>query len=282
MNYKNQQSHMAKTYRNMSPEQLEREYSPSSAIGGDYHPYIEQYIAQSQNARESLPAQLDLRYGNGSAQLLDLFHPGSMTCPVHIFIHGGYWQELSHRESSPMAPFLLEQGIAFATLNYTLAPQASIDDMVAECQQAIQWLITHADQLNIDPANLTISGHSAGAQLAAMSLIRWQQQDSDIVRRIQKVLLISGLYDLTPIPLTSINSAPGLDHQTALRLSPSQYSIKLTTPIKILVAEQDTNEFKRQAREYYQHLKLIGSEVEFFEIPDKNHFDIILAPIFDY
>lgn len=273
---------MAKTYRNMSSEQLEREYSPSSSIGGDYLPYIEQYITQSQNARDTLPVLLDLRYGDNPAQLLDLFHPGGLSCPLHIFIHGGYWQELSHKESSPMAPYLLEQGIALATLNYTLAPEATIDEMVLECQQAIQWLVTHASRLNIDADNFTISGHSAGAQLAAMALIQWQQHASKIVQRIRKASLISGIYDLTPIPLTSINHSIGLDDEAALRLSPAHYSTKLSTPIKILVAEQDTSEFKRQGRAYYQHLKMLGTAVEFFELPDKNHFDIILAPIFDY
>ncbi len=272
---------MAKTYRNMSPEQLEREYSPSSAIGGDYSPYIEQYITQSQNARDTLPVQLDLPYGNSPAQVLDLFHPGGPPRPLHIFIHGGYWQELSHKESSPMAPVLLERGIAFAALNYTLAPEADIDEMILECQQAIRWLIKNADQLNIDASDLTISGHSAGAQLVAMSLIRWQQQGDDITQRIREVLLISGIYDLTPLPLTSVNGPLGLDHETAMQLSPAHYDVKFDTPVTILVAEQDTDEFKRQAREYYQQLKEQGTPVEFIECSGKNHFDIILAPIYD-
>jgi arylformamidase len=272
---------MAKSYRNMSPNQLEREYSPSSAIGGDYMPYIEQYITRSEKARNTLPVQLDLRYGDKPAQLLDLFHPGGSARPLHIFIHGGYWQELSHKESSPMAPYLLEQGIALATLNYTLAPEASIDDMIIECQLAIQWLITYADQLNIIASDITISGHSAGAQLAAMSLIRWQQQDINIIQRIRKVLLISGIYDLTPLPFTSINTPLRLDHETAIRLSPAHYDVKLDVSLTILVAEHDTNEFKRQAFEYCQQLKNCGNKVKFIEVIGKNHFDIILAPIFN-
>ena len=272
---------MTKPYRNMSSEKLEREYSPSSRIGGDYLPFIEQYIARSQNARNTLPVQSNLCYGDTPAEVLDLFHPGGFRCPLHLFIHGGYWQELSHRESSSMAPVLLEQGIALAALNYTLAPAASIDYMIAECQQAVQWLIMNANRLNIDANNLTISGHSAGAQLAVMSIIAWQKQGSDIIRHIRKVLLISGIYDLTPLPLTSINGALGLDHEAATRLSPSHYAVKLDTRIEILVGELDTDEFKRQAREYYQQLKRHGTQVEFSELRGKNHFDIILAPIFD-
>ena len=253
---------MAKSYRNMSNEKLEREYSPSSAIGGDYLPYIEQYISQSQNARDTLPVQLDLRYGDNPAQLLDLFHPGGPSCALHLFIHGGYWQELSHKESSPMAATLLEQGIAFAAINYSLSPGGDIDKMILECQQAVQWLIANAEPLNLDADHITLSGHSAGAQLAAMSLIGWQQQANEIIRHIDKVLLISGIYDLTPLPFTSINDSLGLDHDAAWRLSPIFYAVKLDMPLKILVAEQDTEEFKRQAREIppsYQALSDVGN-----------------------
>ena len=272
---------MSNSYRNMSAEWLEREYSPSSAIGGDYLPYIEQYITQSQNARNTLPVQLDLVYGDRPTQVLDLFHAGGSACPLHIFIHGGYWQELSHKESSPMAPMLLEQGNAFAAINYTLAPDASIEDMILECQQAIEWLIANADHLDIDAGDLTISGHSAGAQLISMSLLRWKELGSDIFRRIRKVLLISGIYDLTPLLSTSINIELGLDHEAALQLSPAHRPAKFDMPVVVIVAEQDTGEFRRQAREYYQQLKTQGSRVDFLEVIGKNHFDIILAPIYD-
>jgi arylformamidase len=268
---------MKRRYRNMSTAELEREYSPSSQIGGDYLPYIEQYIILSQNARASFPLQEDLAYGHQPSQRLDLFHPGDGVCPIHLFIHGGYWQELSHKESAAMAPEMMSGGVAFAAINYTLAPHASIEEMIVECAQAIQWVVDNAERLNIDSGKISVSGHSAGAQLAAMALIRWRKNSDPMISRLQRLLLISGIYDLTPIPQTSINNVLGLDHDTARELSPMQYYDHLEIPITIAIAEHDTEEFRRQGRDYYQHLKTTDNRASLIDIADKNHFNIILA-----
>ena len=71
---------------------------------------------------EAGSCDLDLKYGPGDEETLDLFIPdGPGSPPLHIFIHGGYWQLLSKNESSFAAPTFQKQGSAFAALNYTLA-----------------------------------------------------------------------------------------------------------------------------------------------------------------
>lgn len=259
-------------YRGFDAETLEREYSPSSMIGGDYMPFINRYISESQAARDQLGVVVNLKYGSHPAQVLDFFPADQQNAPLHVFIHGGYWQELSQKESAAMAPGIVAAGSAFATLNYTLAPDASVAEIVEDILQALTWLAGMADALGIDASRVTLSGHSAGAHLAAMMLSRPQELT------IERLILISGVFDLTPIPDTSVNDALRLDRNDVPALSPMMLQPVSKPAVDIVVAEQDTAEFRRQSRDYHQHLLDAGISATFREIPGLNHFDIILEP----
>ena len=89
-------------WKSLNSEELEREYNPSSVIGGDYLPYVQEYIKQSQFSKKNLNS-INCQYGPKPGNTLDLFIPKSASpkapCPLMIFIHGGYWQELTKNES---------------------------------------------------------------------------------------------------------------------------------------------------------------------------------------
>ena len=113
----------------MDTQDLEREYSPSSCIGGDYRPFIDAYRTESHTARQrsvALGAEWSSpRYGLGAAQRMDLCVPASQAASgrplpgLLVFIHGGYWQELSAQESLFAAANCVERGLAFAAIDYT-------------------------------------------------------------------------------------------------------------------------------------------------------------------
>lgn len=257
-------------YRGMDGETLEREYSPSSMIGGDYMPFINRYISESQAAREKLDIIPDLKYGPDPAHVLDFFPTDQKGAPLHVFIHGGYWQELSQKESASMAPGIVAAGSAFATLNYRLAPTAPLAKIVEDVHRALHWLAGQAEALGFDRHRVTLSGHSAGAHLAAMMMSRSHEIT------IERLLLISGVFDLTPIPDTSVNDALKLDRADVPALSPMMLQPTLRPQVDIIVAERDTAEFRRQSREYQQHLLGMGMDASCRVLSGLNHFDIIL------
>ena len=261
-------------YRGMDAEELEIAYSPSSVIGGDYEWYIDRYRVESAEARRLLPAKLDLAYGDQPGQTLDLFQTAKPDKPLHIFVHGGYWQELSAKESAVMARALIANDISLAVINYSLAPDASIDQMIDECYQAVCYLLQQGNALGIDPTNVSLSGHSAGAQLIWMMLSRCQ--GDTLLDAIESVILISGIYDLVPLCWTTINEPLGLTLDTAHGLSPAHNAVVPAIPSAVVMAEHDTQEFRRQAKEFYH--KLLAAEVpsHFIEVKGCNHFDIIL------
>ncbi|MDG1438749.1 MAG: hypothetical protein P8P98_07195, partial [Emcibacteraceae bacterium] len=107
-----------KPYHHMDKETLEREYSPSSCID-DIMVFINEYIDESKKARDALKDNItvDVKYGPEERSHMDVFIPYGTKekqngpFPVHVFIHGGYWQELSKDESSFAAPNFLDHDI---------------------------------------------------------------------------------------------------------------------------------------------------------------------------
>lgn len=272
------------TWRDLDAASREREYSPSSCIGGNYQPFIDAYAERSRAARATTAAVLDLRYGQRTTQRLDLFvapvRPAGATHrppALLVFIHGGYWQELSKEYSSFAATDCVNQGIAFAALDYTLAPLAGVAQIVTECRQALAWLHRHAGTLGFDAERIVVAGSSAGAHLAAMTALRDVSQACGAGARLVKALvLVSGVYELEPLVGTTVNVALGLTPESARALSPALAALQGFPPSIVCWGAVETMEFKRQSLDFATRLGLAGSTCRAFEVPQRNHFDIIL------
>lgn len=282
-------------WRRLDAASRERAYSPSSCIGGHYQPHIQAYAERSRLAHAGPRCQRNLVYGQRAAQRLDLFvpeptvrpadpdadadadsgaaqRPGAALPALLVFIHGGYWQELSKDESAFSAGAALAQGLAFAALDYTLAPQATVADMVAECRQALAWLQRHASRLGFDRQRIVVAGSSAGAHLAAMTALpaAWAANP------VRAVVLVSGIYELEPLVGTTINHALGLTVETAQVLSPALQPLAGFPPAIVCWGAIETDEFRRQGIDFARQIGQAGSNCLTFEVPGKNHFDIVL------
>jgi arylformamidase len=262
-------------WQRLSRDDRESAYSPSSCIGGNYQPYIRAYADLSAAARRShRPATL--RYGTTERQALDLFVPdGVARPPVLVFFHGGYWQELSRQDSAFAAPQCLARGIAYAAVGYTLAPAATLSDIVAECRAAVAWLARFGETVGVDPCRIVVAGSSAGAHLAAMTALA-PPPGAAGSSPVKGAVLVSGIYDLEPLIGTSIDAALGLDPATAARNSPRHLSLKGFAPSLVCWGEIETDQFKRQSRAFARALRDAGADCVDFECVNRNHFDVIL------
>ena len=86
-----------------------------------------------------------------------------------MFIHGGYWQRNEKEMFAFVAEGPLPHGIDVALLGYTLAPDASLTEIVGEIDRALSYLSAHAGELGFDPGRLFVGGWSAGGHLTAMA-----------------------------------------------------------------------------------------------------------------
>jgi acetyl esterase/lipase len=111
----------------------------------------------------------EIAYGADPLQRLD-FIPAATShrAPLFIFIHGGGWAFGDKRMAGHMAVHARAQGYAFASLNYRLVPAATPQQQAEDVAAAIALLVRDADELAIDPGRIILSGHSAGAHLAAL------------------------------------------------------------------------------------------------------------------
>ena len=270
---------IAPRWRTLSDEDREREYSPSSCTGGSFEPFIEQYVARSEAAR--LAAAADglelhvLHYGTAEPQSIDLVVPANQSetqaPPIVVYIHGGYWQLLSKSESFFAAPDALANGWAFAAVDYTLAPHATLDEIVHECKAAVGAVRDNAGTLGIDPDRIYVCGSSAGGHLSAMVGL-----GLDDGWRPAGVGLISGVFELEPLIGTSINDAVQLDQDEAVRNSPMLKDLTGFPPALLAWGDNETDEFKRQSRSFRQLLDEAGTTATDMEIVERNHFDVVL------
>ncbi|WID98976.1 alpha/beta hydrolase [Bosea vestrisii] len=188
-------------------------------------------------------AGLDLAYGPGRFETLDLYRPaGVQRAPIFIFIHGGYWQASDKIQHAQFAQGLLDAGFAVAQPNYGLAPDTPLEASIAQTVTSLNLLVREADALGLDPTQLHLCGHSAGGHLAAMALC------DPAAPPIASALLLSGLYDLKPLGHLPIGRLLGLDDvERAVRLSPLGRPRPTGTRIAFAVGEGESEAFKRQS-----------------------------------
>lgn len=271
----------APQWSTMSEDEREIEYSPSSAIGGSYHPFIEAYVTRSNAARARCGDIITGHYGSVPSQTIDLILPPDASpdrpCPLLVFFHGGYWQELSKAESLFAAPDCIAQGLAFAAVDYTLAPRATLEQIVDECHRALLWLHDHAADYGYHPRQIIVSGSSAGGHLAAMcALPCWEDGQEHPVYLPAAAILVSGIFALEPLVGTSVNDALKLDTETARDNSPLLKDLTGFPPTVVACGRQETNEFIRQSFAFADALSANGTPIRTSIAENRNHFDVIL------
>ena len=119
----------------------------------------------------------DLRYGPSADETLDLVVPHT-GAPLLVWFHGGYWRRFHKDDNTFVARGLGPHGIATAIVNYSLAPAAPLEEIVAQARRAVGWLRENARWHGADPSRIVVAGHSAGGHLAAMCAV-----DAPVARR---------------------------------------------------------------------------------------------------
>ena len=261
-------------YRGYSQEELNRQYDASATVPA-VEPYFERYLAASEAARSVLRSELSLFYGTGERETLDLFAAPVQGAPLFAFIHGGYWRRLSKDYFSYVALPIVRAGGACAVLNYSLAPQVTLDEIVRQQREALRWLRINAVLANASPLHIYVGGHSAGGQLAGLLAgTDWEAQGLE-PGFIRGVFGISGLYDLEPVRRSHVNAWMHLDESAAERNSPIKWLPRLTTSLVAAVGGAESDEFKRQTRRYAQTWSEAGMPARVLELPGLNHFSAI-------
>ncbi|MCC5903788.1 MAG: alpha/beta hydrolase [Halomonas sp.] len=241
-------------------------YSPSH-FARDFEATLARQAASGHNlvARHQ---PMTLNVGDDPAACQHVFVPkGDGPWPLMVFIHGGYWQELDNTATDFLAERYLAKGIAFTSLGYGLAPQTSITTMINQCTQGLEAAYSALTNKG-GVTSITLGGHSAGAQLAYWVAASCKPP-------IDKLLLVSGVYDLIPLVSTYVNKPLGLDQAQARALSPQFADLNALPPCQIVIAEKDPPTFRQQGHDFVTALRTANIQVELLDLPDCDHFDVL-------
>ena len=239
---------MHPTPTHLSPTWLDAQYNNRARIA-DHAAIFARWAIDSQQVRETRACRLDLTYGDGPNESLDLFLPTSERAPVLVFIHGGYWRALDKSDQSFVASGLVDDGALVVIPNYALCPAVTMETIALQCARALAWVWRNAARFGGDPARIVVAGHSAGGHLAVMLLCcDWHAVGSDLPRDlVTSAQAISGLFDLEPLRHTPfLQTDLRLTPSSVRRLSPAGFSVPARRQLHAWVGALESEEFLRQ------------------------------------
>ncbi|MEO9338617.1 alpha/beta hydrolase [Mesorhizobium sp. SB112] len=259
--------------------QLNADYDARATVGERFADEMKAYRYASQAQRECWLRHEDVVYDETSGQTLDIYGSvGAITPqPVFLFIHGGYWRALSKHDSSMMTGLFAQHGISTAVMDYSLAPHASLHEIVRQVRAAVRFLFDHGGRFGLDRSAIHIGGSSAGSHLAASVLTNgWFDEGGLPVQMIRSAVLLSGLYELSPLAAAFPQEWLSLDKADVVALSPIRHLPEEGCPVLIAWAGSEPAGFKRQSRAFHDAWMKRGFVAQALEIKNRNHFDLLL------
>jgi arylformamidase len=254
----------APDWRALSQQDLDLGLNNSVAVAGSGD-MVAGWERLSADMRAKHPGHLDLRYGPRERNRIDFLKAGE-NAPTLVFIHGGYWQMRSKEVFTLVAAGPMAHGINVALIGYTLAPDAALDEIVAEIHKGLDFLAGQLPALGGDASRIVVSGWSAGGHLTAMALAHPQ---------VKGGVAISGIYDLEPIRHSYLNVKLRLDEAMSRRNSPMMQAAGAPKPLSLVVGSAELPLLRKQTADFAGHRAKYGLPVSYEEIPGANHFTIM-------
>jgi len=243
----------------------------------DHPRHLAEWAEKSAAWEAEARVETDLPYGDSPAETLDLFLADADAAPVHMYIHGGYWQANSRKSSSFVARPLVAAGAHVAVVDYGLCPDVTIDEIGRQCRSALAWLHRNVARHGGDPGRITVSGHSCGGQLVGMAMATdWPAFGVGLPRDLVKGgVSVSGLFDLAPLVNTSINDKVGMDDEAARRNSPLFMEPATDAPLALFWGGDETAAFEEQSKNFARAWGEKGVPVTCRAVPGTDHFSVL-------
>ena len=251
-------------WRKMSRDEVDRGLNNGAAVAASAD-IIAGWEKRSAALRQQHSQHLDLRYGPRERNRID-FLKAADKAPTLLFIHGGYWQHRAKEIFALVAEGAMAHGINVALIGYTLAPDATLDEIVAEVHAGIDFLAAQLPALGAAPGGIVVSGWSAGGHLTSVALAN---------PHVRAGVAISGIYDLEPIRHSYLNEKLRLDETMSHRNSPMMMSGGPAKPLSLVVGSAELPLLRKQTADFAGHRARHGLPVIYEEIPSADHFTIM-------
>ncbi len=193
---------------------------------------------------------VELSYGKDALQKLDYWKPSKIGSPLVIFVHGGGWKrgDKGNTTGEEKSGHYIQQGYAFASINYRLVPSATVEQQAQDVANAIAYLIGQSESLGFDSNRIVLMGHSAGAHLSALvgTDMRYLQQAKLGPNTLRGVIPLDGACYDVPRQIAlggdfmndTYIQAFGNEKERQLALSPTHHATAPNAPAFLILHVQ--------------------------------------------
>jgi acetyl esterase/lipase len=212
------------------------------------------------------------------------------------YLHGGGMISISaDAYGFIVRKYVQQTGVPFLVVDYRLAPEVQAPRLVEDCYAGLQYLVSHADELGVDPQRIAVMGDSGGGALAAaLTHFIKAKGGPELAKQILIYPMLDDRTKDTDPHIETFVSWHGEDNQTAWQavlgdkyladnLSPVDAPGRMMVedasglpPAYIDVGELDL--FRNECQVYAQKLGLAGVSCEFHLFPSVMHGYDIFAP----
>jgi acetyl esterase/lipase len=115
----------------------------------------------------------NIPYSTSHPVRLDVYAPRKCdkSCPVMLFVHGGNWCRGHKNTYRFLGKGFARKHVVTVIIDYRLANETDYQGMTQDVADAITWTQSHISSYGGDSTRLFVSGHSAGAHLAALAIL---------------------------------------------------------------------------------------------------------------
>ena len=229
------------------------------------------------------PGMREFAYGVDPKQKLDLVQPAGVSrAPVLLFVHGGGWSIGDKRHAAAdKARWANSRGWAFASANYRLVPQATVEQQAADVASAIAWLRASAAAQGLDRDRVVLIGHSAGAHLAALvgTDPQYLKAAGVPLGAIKGVVLLDGAgYDVPTQTSAEMNivrpmyeAAFGKDPKRQAALSPTRHAAAPNVTRWLILPIERRQDSQAQSKGLAEALNRAGASATVVAVPGESH-----------
>lgn len=245
----------------------------------DFKTFYQQCDARTQAARRQIAHVLDLPYGSDPQQRLDIYHPSgpSHNAPVLLHLHGGGFVEGDRADYGFLAPAWVKRGVIVVLPSYRLCSNGfTLLDAVADAKAAFRWVQHNVVRYGGNPNSIVLSGHSAGAILAAnvAADLGWMREHDMPEKALRAAVMISGIYNF-PLEFNARNDIL-TSPEVKVAMSAMQHIKQVPRTMILAVGSVETgpkDNYVESSRMFADALRSTAADVQRMVLPNHNHLD---------
>ncbi|MFT3753736.1 MAG: alpha/beta hydrolase fold domain-containing protein [Paludibacter sp.] len=233
----------------------------------------------------SYSAILDIVYKNVNSTntRMDVYYPTNIAAPVPVVInmHGGGWSG-GFKEEQGGFNMYFNKNYAVVNVEYRLRGEALAPACVEDVRGALNYVLNHAQQWNIDVNKVIFQGGSAGGHLALMGgyLLNNRIYDNDCVQYPNPIRIMAVIDKYGPCDFSQLMTYSSLIAWTGDRfsdqvflnsLAPITYVNATTPPTYIIHGDADPTIPYNQSVTLYAALQNAGVKSKFTTVPGGGH-----------